>query len=176
MLSKPRISGAFLFMAMIKQIQILGLLLVVALISGVYASQSAKTIPEATDLKALGELAGKNRLPIMLMVSRDHCPYCVLLKNDVLNPMMISGDYIDRVVMAELIIDLGGSITDFDGKTVSPKDVSSRYNASLTPTLLFLDSKGREIHKRMIGVNTIEMYGYYVDESIDAAAQVVKNQ
>ena len=141
----------------------------------VNALQSGKVIPEATDLKALADLARKHQLPIMLMVSQDHCPYCVLLKNDILNPMMISGDYVDRVIMAELIIDLGGTITDFDGKTVHPRDVAVRYNSTFSPTLLFLDANGRQVRKRMVGVNTIEMYGFYVDESIDAAREAVRS-
>jgi thioredoxin-related protein len=151
------------------------LLLTVVLVLPAMAQQAGKVIPEVKDLRVLGDLARKHQLPIMLMVSQDHCPYCVLLKNDILNPMMISGDYADRVVMAELIFDLGGSITDFDGKTVSPRNVAVRYNSTFSPTLLFLDANGRQVHKRMVGVNTIEMYGHYVDESIDEALKAVRS-
>ena len=142
----------------------------------VCAQQTGKVVPEATDLKVLGDLARKQQLPIMLMVSQQDCPYCVLLKSDILNPMMISGDYVDRVIIAELTIDQGGSITDFDGKTVSPRDVAVRYNSTFSPTLLFLDANGRQVRKRMVGVNTIEMYGYYVDESIDAAVKAIRSR
>lgn len=152
------------------------LLLTVFLHGSATAVQTGKTIPEATDLRALAELARQHKLPIMLMVSQDHCPYCVLLKNDILNPMMVSGDYTDRVIMAELIIDLGGTITDFDGNKVSPRDVAVRYKSTFSPTLLFLDENGRQVRKRMVGVNTIEMYGFYVDESIDAARRVMRGQ
>jgi thioredoxin-related protein len=151
-------------------------LLLVFLALPVFAQQAGKVIPEATDLKALADVARKHQLPIMLMVSQEDCPYCLLLKNDILNPMMVSGDYVDRIIMAELVIDLGGTITDFDGKTVSPRDVAVRYNSTFSPTLLFLDADGRQVRKRMVGVNTIEMYGYYVDESIDAARKVVRSQ
>jgi len=151
-------------------------LLLVFLALPVFAQQAGKVIPEATDLKALADVARKHQLPIMLMVSQEDCPYCLLLKNDILNPMMVSGDYVDRIIMAELVIDLGGTITDFDGKAVSPRDVAVRYNSTFSPTLLFLDADGRQVRKRMVGVNTIEMYGYYVDESIDAARKVVRSQ
>ena len=49
-----------------------------------------------------------------------------------------------------------------------------RYNATITPTLLFLDYQGNEIQERMTGVNTVEMYGYYLDESIDEALEKLK--
>ncbi|NNJ90237.1 MAG: thioredoxin fold domain-containing protein, partial [Gammaproteobacteria bacterium] len=152
------------------------LLLLVFLAEPVFAQQAGKVIPKASNLKVLADLARKHQLPIMLMVSQDHCPYCVLLKNDILNPMMISGDYVDRVIMAELVTDVGGSITDFDGKTISPRDVAVRYNSTFSPTLLFLDANGRQVRKRMVGVNTIEMYGYYVDESIDAARKTIRSR
>lgn len=152
------------------------LLLLVFFAVPAFAQQTGKVIPEATDLKVLGELARQKQLPIMLMVSQEDCPYCVLLKSDILNPMMISGDYVDRVIMAELRIDHGGSITDFDGKSISPRDVAARYNSTFSPTLLFLDANGRQVRKRMIGVNTIEMYGYYVDESIDAALKAIRRR
>jgi len=151
------------------------LLLVVIAVPG-FAQQTGKVIPEATDLRMLGDLARKHQLPVMLMVSQQDCPYCVLLKSDILNPMMVSGDYTDRVIMAELRIDLGDSIIDFDGQAVSPRDVALRYKSTFSPTLLFLDADGNQVRKRMIGVNTIEMYGYYVDESIDAALKTIRSR
>ena len=161
---------------MMKTNQLLIFLVMLVLAVPAPARQSGKVIPEATDLRALADLARKHQLPIMLMVSQDHCPYCVLLKNDLLNPMMISGDYTDRVIMAELIIDLGGTITDFDGQKINPRDVAVRYDSTFSPTLLFLDADGRQVRKRMVGVNTIEMYSYYVDESIDAALKKVRSR
>jgi thioredoxin-related protein len=161
---------------MIKTSKQVILLLLVFLAVPVFAQQTGKVIPEAGNLEALADLARKHQLPIMLMVSQEECPYCVLLKNDILNPMMVSGDYVDRVIMAELVIDLGGTITDFDGKTVSPRDVAVRYNSTFSPTLLFLDANGRQVRKRMVGVNTIEMYGYYVDESIDEARKAIRSR
>lgn len=44
----------------------------------------------------------------------------------------------------------------------------------MTPILLFLNHTGREIDKRMLGVNTIEMYSYYLDESLAAALKAVR--
>ncbi|MBT8440534.1 MAG: hypothetical protein KJO91_12450, partial [Gammaproteobacteria bacterium] len=61
-------------------------------------------------------------------------------------------------------------------KTISPRDVAVRYNSTFSPTLLFLDANGRQVRKRMVGVNTIEMYGYYVDESIDAARKTIRSR
>ena len=41
----------------------------------------------------------------------------------------------------------------------------------MTPTLLFLDPDGTEIVPRIVGVNTVEMFGFYLDRAIDAARE-----
>ena len=50
------------------------------------------------------------------MFGTDECPYCKLLKEDFLIPMLISGDYTDKVILREAHIAAGAIITDFSGK------------------------------------------------------------
>jgi thioredoxin-related protein len=155
--------------------KILFLLLVIMLISeAVFSGDRSGVVPPVRDLYSLSKVAEARNLPILLMVSQDHCPYCELLKEEILNPMVISGDYINKAVMSVLTIDASKAIIDFNGKKIEPRDVALRYNATITPTLLFLDYQGNEIQERMTGVNTVEMYGYYLDESIDEALEKLK--
>ncbi|MEJ2212856.1 MAG: thioredoxin fold domain-containing protein [Gammaproteobacteria bacterium] len=151
------------------------MLLVIMLISeAVFSGDRSGVVPPVRDLYSLSKVAEARNLPILLMVSQDHCPYCELLKEEILNPMVISGDYINKAVMSVLTIDASKAIIDFNGKKIEPRDVALRYNATITPTLLFLDYQGNEIQERMTGVNTVEMYGYYLDESIDEALEKLK--
>ena len=39
----------------------------------------------------------------------------------------------------------------------------------VTPTIILVDGAGKEIAKRQTGVNTVEMYGWYLDQAIDDA-------
>ncbi|MEW8254319.1 MAG: thioredoxin fold domain-containing protein [Candidatus Thiodiazotropha taylori] len=126
------------------------------------------------DLSKLAKSAKKEKLPILLIVSQHHCPFCVRLKREIIFPMQLSGDYQDRVIMVEILLDSADSIRDLDGNLVHPSQIGTAYNVWVTPTLLFLDHTGREIHRRMLGVNTIEMYGHYLDESLQAALSAVK--
>lgn len=148
---------------------ILGFVLAAMMLAIVMLPAADNMLPRATDLQALGLQSKSQNLPIMLMVSQHGCSYCELLKSELLRPMLISGDYTDQVIMAELLIDRNDAIVDFDGRPVKGRDVAMRYRSNLTPTLLFLDDKGEQLHPRMVGVKTIEMYSYYVDESISAA-------
>jgi thioredoxin-related protein len=155
--------------------KILFMLLVIMMISeAVFSGDRSGVVPPVRDLYSLSKVAEARNLPILLMVSQDHCPYCELLKEEILNPMVISGDYINKAVMSVLTIDASKAIIDFNGKKIEPRDVALRYNATITPTLLFLDYQGNEIQERMTGVNTVEMYGYYLDESIDEALEKLK--
>jgi hypothetical protein len=70
-----------------------------------------------------------------------------------------------------LRIDSALPLRDFDGQSVAPDALASRYRTRLTPTVLFLDDRGRELTERIIGINTVDFYGYYLDAAIDAAGE-----
>ena len=88
--------------------------------------------------------------------------------------MQVSGDYEDKVIITEIFLDSSEDILDFKGNLVKPGAIADSYKVWVTPTLLFLDHTGREIHKRMLGINTIEMYSYYLDESLATAFKAVR--
>jgi len=47
-----------------------------------------------------------------------------------------------------------------------PAAVSGRYGVFVTPTLLFLDADGLEVSKRIVGINSVDFFGAYVDEAL----------
>ncbi len=126
-------------------------------------------VPIARDLAADAVLARRANVPILLVFSQDHCPFCKTLKREIIRPMILSGEYLDRVIFRELFIDEGEMVQDFWGGLLEAAEVGKRYNIWVTPTLLFLDPDGKELTKRILGVNTLEMYGYYVDKALDEA-------
>ena len=128
-------------------------------------------VSPAENFAALGERARSGRMPILLVVSQEDCPYCELLKREILEPMLVSGEYDGRVLIRELLIDAELPVRDFDGQAVAPDALARRYRARLTPTVLFLDDRGRELTERMIGINTVDFYGYYLDAAIDSARE-----
>ena len=131
--------------------------------------QARVSIPELRSFAATGKLADSEDRIIMLLVSQEHCPYCVLIKQDIIYPMIKGGDHGDRLLIRELFIDRGGKIEGFDGKFISSMEFARQHDATFTPTLLFLDPAGHELTQRMVGINTPEMYFYYVDQAIRQA-------
>lgn len=129
----------------------------------------AAGIEQAKDLRALAEEASERDLVILLTISQEHCGFCVRLKEEILQPMEISGDYVEKVLIRELLIDRWETAIDFDGRDKRSSEISDRYKVWVTPTLLYLGPDGSELAPRMLGINTVEMYGYYVDQAIETA-------
>ncbi|MEN8179770.1 MAG: thioredoxin fold domain-containing protein [Pseudomonadota bacterium] len=134
-------------------------------------SQEHRSIPQTTNLQRDAELASQAGRPILLMVSQDHCTYCDLMKREVLHPMELGGDYKNRIVMREILIDMGLEITNFQGQRQDATEFFHGYGVRLTPTLLFLDPLGNELADRIVGINTVEFLNFYLDAAIDEATE-----
>ena len=126
-------------------------------------------VPLVDDLAALGRTAERRRLPIVLLVSRSDCSYCMVIKDEVLNPMMKSGEYDDQALVGELMLDAAGLLRWFDGEEGVRDELAARFAADVTPTLLFLGPDGTELAPRIRGINTVELFGFYVDRAIGTA-------
>ncbi len=124
---------------------------------------------EATDLQADGQRARQEKRAIMLLVSQEHCSFCVQIKQEVIGPMIKSGAYENRLIIRELLLDTGSDVIDFKGVRRESHDFSYDYKVSLTPTLLFLDANGNELVEKMVGIQTPDMFYYYVEQSVQAA-------
>lgn len=122
-----------------------------------------------TDLEALAAQAREQKLPILLMFSQQQCPYCSIMEENYLRPMLRSGKYTDKVIIRKLRIDDFGSLTDFNGNRIEPGQLSSRYGASVTPTLVFLNAEGKEIAPKLVGLGTEGFFAGDIDNAIDTA-------
>ena len=56
-------------------------------------------VVRTTDLASDAQAARERNLPILMMFSMDGCGYCELVEQDFLRPMLISGDYRDKVII-----------------------------------------------------------------------------
>ena len=134
--------------------------------SGLFAEVE---VPVATDLQQLGIQASDRRLPILLSFSAIDCSYCELLEEEFLEPMLLGGEYTDKIIIRKLVLDNGSRVGDFSGRQIDATRLSDRYRIYVTPTMLFVDSEGRELAERMVGINTPELFGGYLDNCIETA-------
>lgn len=87
--------------------------------------------------------------------------------------MIISREYEDRAIIREVNIDAGTQVVNFEGRKVSPFSVANGYDALLTPTVLIVGPDGTELAKRLIGINNVDMYLWYLDRALEEGAAAV---
>jgi len=108
-------------------------------------------------------------IPIMVIFSTDHCPYCVRLREEVLQPLIENGALKGKVLIREFNIDDGGKITDFDGDRVRRRIFASRYEIYATPTVVLVDHHGNPLTRPIVGFNEADSYTEFLDEAISSA-------
>lgn len=118
------------------------------------------------DFQADARHSQRNNIPIMVLFSAEYCEYCLRLKEEFLQPMQISGDYDNRVIMREIDIDGIAAIQDFDQSTRHEYQIAQRLEIELVPTIIYLDHLGREIITRTVGMATTDIQGGYLDRDI----------
>ncbi len=123
-------------------------------------------IQRVENLQDLGRQARREGKIILMEVEASDCPYCRRLEEEILKPMLRSGDYEDNTLIVQLEIDSYADLVDWNGRKTTLAEFSQRYGVFVTPTLLFLDPQGREVSKRIVGINSVDFFGAYVDEAL----------
>jgi len=126
-------------------------------------------IPQINDFHGEAVVAKKSRLPILVMFGADDCSYCEKLEAEILNPMYISGDYHDKVIIRKMMIDDYDSVRDFKGAELEASEFADKYHVTVTPTVMLLDSDGEMLAPKILGINTVEFYAAYLDQAIDVS-------
>ncbi|MCW8956046.1 MAG: thioredoxin fold domain-containing protein [Gammaproteobacteria bacterium] len=136
----------------------------------VYAATSQQ-LPEVSNLQQLGQEAKAKNLPILILFSMRSCPYCDFIRDDYLRPMLDDPAYINKIIIREIHTDSFKNIVDFEGNKVEAMELAQHYQATLAPTLVFIDSKGQQLVEKMVGVTTPDFYGGYLDRAINQSYQ-----
>jgi len=120
------------------------------------------------------EAANANKI-IMLEMSASYCGYCDTLEEEIIKPMLRSGDYTDNVLIRKLQIDSNASLNDTFGAQLTAAELAKKFDVRVTPTLLFLDGNGNEVSEKIPGVYSLDFYGSYVDQAIEQGLKVIRN-
>lgn len=120
-----------------------------------------------TDLRQDGSDASNRKIPLLIAFTAEHCPFCETVKEEFLHPMERGGLYTDKVIMREADLDSYAEIIAFGGKQISVAELGNLYGIEVTPTLIFVDSKGMELAERLVGIRTVDYYGGFLDDAID---------
>ncbi len=130
-------------------------------------------IVELTDFQQTLSEAKRDGKIILLEMSATDCGYCRMLEAEIIKPMLRSGDYDKNVLIRRLHIDSYDLMKNKYGKDSTPTEIARELGVYVTPTLLFLNGDGIEVSKRILGVNTLEFYGGYVDQALEEGLQTL---
>jgi thioredoxin-related protein len=134
------------------------------------------SIVQINSLPQLADIVQHHQLPVLLLFSTENCPYCEQIKEEFLIPMLISGDYKNKVIIRELNVADDNYIIDFSGRKISSHEFSRRYKVNLFPTTSFINHKGNPLTKNIIGINTPSLFGGTLDDHIDVALRLIRGQ
>lgn len=159
---------------MFNQLLIASVLVFLISQAGAGDSESVElTVPEATDFALLSLQSSQQDLPILIMYAAEYCEYCERLEAEVLGPMHQSGQYLSQVIIRKVMIDRVGSIRDFNGQPVDAEKFAFNRGVQVTPTIQFVDAKGKQLVPEMVGYNTPEMYAGYVENAINKSRRAI---
>ncbi len=134
------------------------------------------TLVQASDLHADGQQAQHRHVPILLMFAQHGCSWCHYVEEEQLKPMLRNADYRAQVIIRQVMTDNLGNITDFDGSQTDANTLAIRYNASLTPTVVFVDARGKQLTRNIVGVRNTEFYGGELDDGLAQSEQKIREQ
>lgn len=134
------------------------------------------TLVQASNLHGDGQQAQSRHVPILLMFAQHGCSWCHFVEEEQLKPMLRNADYRAQVIIRQVMTDDLGNITDFDGSTTDANALAIRYNASLTPTVVFVDARGKQLAHSIVGVHNTEFYGGELDSGLAQSVQMIRDQ
>lgn len=131
-------------------------------------SDHAAAIPLIDDIRTDAATAKAQGSIVVIVTTQEYCTYCEFVKNDFLQPLLMSGELDGKAVVRELALD-GLDVKDFSGKSADAGEFGGRYGAQFSPTVIFLGHDGGELHPPIIGVQSRDFYGYYLERAIEKA-------
>ncbi len=147
---------------------LLAIILSTLMIAGPVSGDTA-AMKRVADLRDEASVARADNLILVLEFSSDDCTYCRKLENLFLLPMQRNAEYDAKILIRTVSLDSFETLVDFNGQTVSTGEFASRYEVSLTPTLLFLNAEGKEMSDKLVGIWSEDFYGGFIDSRIDEA-------
>jgi len=133
-------------------------------------------VPYARNLQNDGLLANKKNGIVLVMFSGEYCGYCEQVLNEFLIPMSRNPEYQNKLVMRRVDNTGFTTVKDFDGSVEDHRKFTSEHGIRMVPTVMLFDKNGKQLGKPLVGLTTVDYYGYYLDQAIDAAIAHVRGE
>lgn len=123
-------------------------------------------LKQIKDWQAVVAESSAQRVPILVMVDQEDCPFCHRVEHEFLAALMANEDWREKAIYGKISIDYGETIVNGDGKTVATREFLKDYQPDFTPTILYLDAALNPLADPIIGLSTPDYYGYYLEQGL----------
>ena len=131
-------------------------------------------IKSGADLKADASQARDKQVPVLLFFSMEHCPFCAVVEEYFLKPMLRNSDYADKVIIRKIKIDDSDFVKDFAGESREAGEFSDDYNVSMVPTIVLVDASGNVVSPSIKGIRNEHYYSAELDDAIDTSIHKIR--
>jgi thioredoxin-related protein len=118
--------------------------------------------------------AKKARIPILVLVSIEGCPYCERIRRQHLIPM--SREAHPGALIREVDMHSTHVIKGQGNQSMTHVEFAKRHGIRFAPTVLLLGPGGNLLAEPLVGASIPDFYGAYLDERIQTARSKLAGQ
>jgi thioredoxin-related protein len=144
------------------------------LLSG--CSDARDALPAAVDLRADGQLARAQRLPIVLFFHSTTCPFCREVEELYLARLQKENESVPQFLLRTVEVSQTQPLVTFDGTRTDYRAFAKRQGVTLVPHLRFLGPDGESLVPDLIGLTPRDFYGAYLEGSISDAGEKLRKR
>lgn len=142
------------------------------LLSG--CSEARDGLPVAVDLRADGQLARAQRLPIVLFFHSTTCPFCREVEDLYLARLQKGNENVPQFLLRTVEVSQTQPLVIFDGTRTDYRAFAKRQGVTLVPHLRFLGPDGEPLAPDLVGLTSRDFYGAYLEGSISDAGEKLR--
>ena len=124
-------------------------------------------VPLTRNLQADARTAAQAKVPLLLFITLEGCPYCARVRREYLGPMSQDIEQGRRVLIRELPIE--AVVPDFAGQPRVGRDIAAAMKINMYPTVVLVGADGKLLAEPLVGFSVPDFYGAYLDDRIDTA-------
>lgn len=111
----------------------------------------------------------------MLAFTQASCDFCTIAKRDYLVPMHNDRTLRERVLILEVDIDDTAMLRDFEGRPLSRRDLSRRYQVTRVPTVIVVNHRGTALAAPVVGLLAADFYRLYLEQAVEEGLYKLRN-
>ena len=131
-------------------------------------------VPYARDFQKDAALAKEKNGVVLVIFSGANCSYCETVLNEFLIPMSHNADYQAKLVMRKIETSSYLELKDFQGDKTPHRRFAGDSGVRMVPTVMLFDSNGKLLGKPVVGLGTVDYYGFHLDQAIDKGLAKVR--